>query len=496
MTNLTPMMKQYLEVKDAHKDAILFFRMGDFYEMFFEDAEIASKILGITLTSRDKNRENRVPLCGIPYHSASSYISKLINHGYKVAICEQVEDPKKTVGIVKREVTRIVTPGLVVDTDTLEASENNFLMCISRSKESWGIAFLDLSTGEFKATELVDHGVVQEEALRIGPREILAPKSLNGHGSFQVLLKSMNNYLLTYLDDEIFDFTRSFKLLSEQIKTDSLQNLTSGDMKEALKAAGGIIHYIKTTQKAELNHVNDLVLYRVCDYMIVDEPTKRNLELFSTMQDRSQKGSLIGILDQTVTAMGARKIRNWMNYPLLGIEKIRERLDAVSEFKDETIPRKDLRSLLEEIGDLERINSKISLASANARDLIHLKTSIEKLPKIKELLGKMCSRLAWKIFSQLDELTDIFDLLERSIAEDPPLTLREGGLIKEGYDTGLDELRKVGREGKGWIASLEAKEREKTGINSLKIRFNRVFGYYIEVTKANLGLVPKDYMRK
>ena len=493
MSNLTPMIKQYLEIKEAHKDTILFYRMGDFYEMFFEDAEIASGILDITLTSRDKNKENSVPLCGIPYHSVSPYISKLIDKGYKVAICEQVEDPKKAVGIVKREVTRIITPGLVLDTDTLESTENNFLMSISFNKESWGIAFLDLSTGEFRATEITDYRVLLEEILRVGPREILVPRFLSEHDSFQTLLKSMDKYVLTQMDDDIFDYDKSLKLLSKQINRESLD---FNDMKEAVNAAGGIIHYIKATQKAELCHINHLSFYHVDEYMIVDEPTKRNLELFCTIRDKSKKGSLIGILDETMTAMGGRKIRNWFNYPLLTIDKIRERLDVVSELKDETILRTDLRNLLKGIRDLERINSKISLVTVNGRDLIQLKTSIKYLPKIKEQLGKLTSNPAQEIFSQLDELTDIYNLIEESITDDPPFTIREGGLIKEGYNNSLDEWRKMSKGGKGSIAGLEAKERKKTGINSLKVGFNKVFGYYIEVTRANLDLVPKDYIRK
>jgi DNA mismatch repair protein MutS len=496
ISKITPMIRQYLEIKKAYKDAILFFRMGDFYEMFFEDAQIASNILGITLTSRDKNKENSVPLCGFPYHAASTYISKLIDQGYKVAICEQIEAPDKAVGIVKREVVRVITPGLVVDTDTLEDSENNFLMSISPDKERWGIAFVDLSTGEFKATEIVEDTVLIEETMRVAPKEILAPKSLSSNETFLALFKSNNKYVLTYLDNEIFDYERALKLISKQIKIDILEGLNFDDMKEAIKAAGGIVHYIKATQKAELDHINHLMLYQVHDYMIVDEPTKRNLELFSTMKDNSKKGSLIHILDDTSTAMGSRKIRNWLNYPVLSVDKIRERLDAVEEFKDEKIVRTDLRRLLKEIRDLERINSKVSLATINARDLIQLKTSIKTLPAIKEILKRLSSSLSQRKFSRLDELTDIYNLIENSIAEDPPYTIREGGLIKEGYDETLDQLREIGKGGRSWIATLEAKERKKTGINSLKVGFNKVFGYYIEVTKANLGRVPKDYMRK
>ena len=496
MSNLTPMLQQYLEIKEAHRDAILFFRMGDFYEMFFEDAEIASRVLDITLTSRDKNKEDSVPLCGVPYHAVSPYISKLIDQGYKVAVCEQVEDPKKAKGIVKREVTRVITPGLVVDTDTLEATENNFLMSLSLNTESCGIALLDISTGEFRATELNSRRVLVEEITRVCPREILAPKSFSGQDSFQVLLNSISKYVLTYLDDQIFDYKRSFELLSKQIKKDSLEDLDLDSMKEAVKAAGGIVHYIKTTQKAELNHINRLILYNVHDYMIMDEPTKKNLEIFCTLQDRSKKDSLIGILDQTITAMGGRKIKSWLSYPLLSLEQIRERLDAVSEFKDASICRRNIRELLKDIHDLERINSKISLASVNARALVQLKTSIGKLPGIKGQLKALISNPAYRIFSHLDELRDIYDIIEESIVDDPPFTIREGGLIKEGYDDALDELRRISRDGKGWIARLEVEERKKTGINSLKVRFNKVFGYYIEITKTNLDLVPEDYIRK
>ena len=490
------MLKQYLEIKEAHRDAILFFRMGDFYEMFFEDAETASKVLGITLTTRDKNKENSIPLCGVPFHSATPYISKLIDQGYKVAVCEQVEDPRKAKGIVKREVTRIITPGLVVDTDTLDASENNFLMSISPNKGSFGIAFLDLSTGEFKATELSDYNALAEESIRIGPKEILAPVFFNGDDSSHIFLKSREKYVLTFLDNGIFDYKKSIKLLSMQLKKDPFEDMDFDGMKEAVKAAGSIVHYIKATQKTELNHINHLTLYRVHDYMIMDEPTKRNLELFSTILDGSKKGSLISILDCTVTAMGGRKIRNWLNYPLLSHDKINERLDVVSKFKEGAILRKNLRDLLKDVHDLERINSKISLSSVNARDLIQLKTSIEKLPEIKKRLEGLSSILAQNILSHLDDLKDVYDQIEESITEDPPFTIREGGLIKDGYDERLDALRKISRDGKSWIAGLEAKEKKRTGINSLKIGFNKVFGYYVEVTKTHINRVPDDFIRK
>ncbi|MDY6853527.1 MAG: DNA mismatch repair protein MutS [Thermodesulfobacteriota bacterium] len=496
MSKITPMIRQYLEIKKAYKDAILFFRMGDFYEMFFEDAKIASNILGITLTSRDKNKENSVPLCGFPYHSASAYISKLIDQGYKVAICEQIEDPNKAIGIVKREVVRVITPGLVVDTDAIEDSENNFLMSISSNKEKWGIAFVDLSTGEFKATEIVEDDVLIEETARIAPKEILAPKSLSTNETFLELLQSNDRYILTYIDNGIFEYEKNLKSISKQIKIELLEGLNPDDMKEAIKASGGIVHYIKVTQKAELNHINHLILYQVHDYMVLDEPTKRNLEIFSTMKENSKKGSLIQILDDTSTAMGSRKIRNWLNYPILSIYKIRERIDSVEELKDEKIVRKDLRGVLKEIRDLERINSRISLATINAKDLIQLKLSVKILPEIKGILKGLSSKLCEKIFLRLDDLTDIYKIIESSIAEDPPYTIREGGLIKEGYDETLDQLREIGKGGRSWIATLEAKERKKTRINSLKVGFNKVFGYYIEVTKANLNKVPKDYMRK
>ncbi|MDY7030955.1 MAG: DNA mismatch repair protein MutS [Thermodesulfobacteriota bacterium] len=496
MPSLTPMIRQYLEIKEAHRDAILFFRMGDFYEMFFEDAETASRILDITLTTRDKNKENSIPLCGVPYHSASPYITKLIENGFKVAICEQIEDPKKGKGILERRVTRIITPGLVVDTDSLEASENNFLMSIFLNEKNFGIAFLDLSTGEFKATELNDFKALMEESARINPREIIAPESLNGNGSLKRLLQSLEKYVLTYIDNGVFDYNRSIELLSDHFEKTAFSHHDFDNMKEAVKAAGGVFHYVKNTQKTKLNHLNHLLFYDVTDYMVVDETTKRNLELFYTLQNRSKKGSLIGILDKTITPMGGRTIRKWLSYPLLNISNINKRQDAVSELQDAAIIRRDIRDLLKDVYDLERINSKISLSSVNARDLIQLKTSVERLPHIKKVLERFNSSLAREIFSQLDPLTDIFNLLEESIMEDPPFTIREGGLIKNGYDKTLDELRKISKDGKSWIASLEAKERRRTGINSLKVGFNKVFGYYVEVTKANSDLVPDDYIRK
>ena len=406
------MIKQYLSIKEAHKDAIVFFRMGDFYEMFFEDAVTASQVLDITLTTRDKNKENSVPLCGVPYHSASPYISKLVDNGYKVAICEQVEDPEKGKGILDRRVTRIVTPGLIVDTDSLEASENNFLMSITLNKEVCGIAFLDLSTGEFRATELSDSHAITDEAARIAPREILAPTSLKGKGSFLALLESVPKYVLTYLDDEHFNCNTSFDDLSQQVEKTGPEGVDIDENREAVKAAAGIVYYITSTQKARLHHINNLVFYRLTDYMVVDENAKRNLELFNTIQSRSKKGSLIRILDKTATPMGGRKIRNWLNYPLLNIQKIEERHDAITELKDAVIVRKDLRELLKSIHDLERINSKIALSTVNARDLIQLKTSIEILPEIKRVLERFDSSLMRNLFLQFDILRDIFDLLE------------------------------------------------------------------------------------
>jgi DNA mismatch repair protein MutS len=494
MVRITPAIQQYLEIKEKHQDAILFFRMGDFYEMFFEDAEVASKILEITLTSR--NKESGIPLCGVPYHAGSAYIAKLIDHGYKVAICEQVEEPGSAKGIVKREVTRVVTPGLVDDPDNLKRSENNFLMGIFPNEDRFGISFLDISTGEFRASDLSGLEALSEEVLRIGPKEVLLPCTCKASTPWDECLRQWHPSLVNYLDLSAFDQERSRQRLLNQFGTTSLSGFGSEGLSEGIRAAGAVLHYVRETQKREVGHIKSLLPYRFHDFMIIDDWTKRNLELFETIQERTKTGSLISVLDKANTPMGARMLRRWMNYPVLDSSGIRERLDGVGELKEAGLLRETIRRTLEGVYDMERLISRISLGTANARDMIGLKRSFQTLPGIKGKIETLKSEIVRKIHLELDPLDDLASLIERTIVEDPPVGLREGGLIKEGFDPELDELIRLGRDGKSTIADMALRERERTGIASLKVGYNRVFGYYIEVTKTHSHAIPPDYIRK
>ena len=492
----TPMMKQYLRVKSEYPDAILFFRMGDFYEMFFEDAEIASRELDIALTSRDKGQEDSVPLCGVPWHSSQPYISKLIRKGYRVAVCEQVEDPRNAKGLVKREVVRVLSPGLTDDPEALEAKENNFLMSLAPGGDGLGLGFLDLSTGEFKVCQAANFDIVLEEAIRNEPKEILIPEGFRSARWHNRLRNACNTALFDYLPDSAYGFEQAKALITTQLGEDESKDLLRGDMPGALSAAGAILSYVREHQRINLEHIHSILPYRVGDYMILDEATKRNLELTRTVMGGQKKGSLLGLLDETMTPMGGRRIRTWANYPLLDLGRIRSRMEGVAELKERKIERRELRECLGGVFDLERLISRISMGSANARDLVGLRNSIESLPRIKDLIKGMGKGILARIDGEMDPLTDVAQLIHRSIVDNPPFSLREGGMIKDGYHSELDELRSIRRDGKRWIAQLEAEEKVKTGINFLKVRFNQVFGYYIEVTKSNLSLVPDYYIRK
>ncbi len=494
MANITPLIKQYLEIKAQHPDAILFFRLGDFYEMFFEDALVASKALEITLTTRDKGKKDAVPLCGVPYHKASYYIGKLVEQGFKVAVCDQMEEAQDTREIVKREVTRVVTPGLIVDPEVLEAKDNNFLLCLSGGGKRFGVAYLDLSTGEFKVTEVEDRDTLQDEMERIRAKEILLPKLLEDQTFLKKLAPRLEGCRINYLEEWKFEYRNCYELLIQQFKTISLDGFGCQGLREGIEAAGAILSYLKANQKGELTHINRILPYKCHDYMIIDEATKRNLEIFQSQQRGEEKYSLLALLDQAMTAMGGRKLRSWLNYPLRDLKEIQQRLEAVEALKQKGQIRGDLRELLGKVYDLERLNSRVVVGSANARDLVALKISLQMVPGIKALLRDFNTQFP-KI-EELDELTEIVELLEGAVAENPPLGLREGGLIKEGYDARLEELRAIRRDGKGWIARLEEKERARTGINTLKVGFNKVFGYYLEVTRSNLSRVPEDYIRK
>jgi DNA mismatch repair protein MutS len=490
------MIEQYLRIKSDYPDAILFYRMGDFYEMFFEDAEVASRELEITLTSRNKGDEESAPLCGVPYHAADSYIAKLIQRGHRVAICEQTEDPKLAKGLVKREVVRVVTPGTVVEGDCLEAKSNNYLMAISANGNRFGIALLDISTGEFKVYQVEDYESLMNEAARNDPREILLPEGFQRIPEFGSFKQTMGDRFINMLPDTYFDLTEAKQYLGEYYSSLEETGLDEPENEEALAAAGAVIRYINENDKSALAHIKGLKVLRIHDYMVVDETTKRNLELTQSLAEGKVRGSLLGVLDSSVTAMGARTIRQWLLYPLLDLKEIARRLDAVEELIEKKMERLELRESLKAVYDLERLNTRIAMARATGRDLTSLKESIYRLPNIRNVLEGFTAPLLRQILAGLDDLQDVGRLIEESIREDAPPTLKEGGIIKEGYSRELDDLRQVIREGKTWIAQLEKEEKDRTAINSLKVRFNQVFGYYIEVTKTHLDRVPEDYIRK
>jgi DNA mismatch repair protein MutS len=494
--SLPPAMRQYMEIKADYEDCILLFRMGDFYEMFFEDAVTAAPVLDITLTSRDKGKENSIPLCGFPYHAASSYISKLIEKGFKVAVCEQVEDPKLAKGVVKREVTRVVTPGLVMDADNLKAGENNFLAALSFSGEAIGLAFLDISTGEFRVTNVPDREFFPAQIAGLEFREVLIEEGAHERWTVDILSQPDNRRRINFVAADYFDYGSSLALLQEYFSEKQLRGMNLEKHPASVAAAGAVLRYVTETQKTHPGHINNIQWYEPRGCLILDDIAKRNLELFSTITENSKEGSLFHVLDETVTAMGARRLRWWLNYPLAKPAKIRERLAAVGEIKENHRSRDALRQALSRIYDMERLGGRIAMGVANGRDLIALKNSLLCLPEVKSFLAKFSAPLLVSLGEKIDEMADIASVIEKSISENPPLTLREGGIIKEGCDPELDRLISVMRDGKKWIALLEEKERKRTGINSLKVSFNSIFGYYLEVTKANAHLVPADYIRK
>jgi len=488
---LTPMMKQYFEIKSRYSDpdTILFFRLGDFYEMFFEDAEVASKILDIALTSRNKNNENPVPLCGIPFHSADNYISKLLNSGKKIAICEQVENPAEAKGIVKRDVIRVITPGTVTEPDNLEAHKNNFLAAINLQNNKWGFAIVDVSTGLFRATEFSDIRELNDEISRIEPSEVIVSRTIENTGFFAYAQNDKGNSGLTILDDPKFDPLKLQKIVTEA-EFSKVPDSAKG-------AAGAILDYVEYASKEVLNHIRGIEIYETSKFMIIDESTKRNLELTKTMIDGSRYGSLLWLIDQTRTPMGARLIREWLLHPLTDNIQISERLEAVEELFKDSIASSDIEEILKKISDLERLSGRIAMESASARDLISLKNSLNELPKLTEI-KKEVKGLLHEIFDGLNEksLSQVSEKIEKVVHNEPPISLRDGGIIKTGFSNELDELREISTKGKGYIASLEAEEKKKTGISSLKIRYNRVFGYYIDVTNLHKDKVPENYIRK
>jgi DNA mismatch repair protein MutS len=495
--NLTPMMRQYLEIKAEYPDAILFFRLGDFYEMFLDDALKASRILDIALTSRNKNSDGEdVPFCGIPYHACAPYLAKLIEAGEKVAICEQVEDPRSVKGIVKRAVVKVVTPGLVADLENLSPKENNFLVSLAVVGEKWGIASFDISTGQFRMTESAGRESALAEVECLSPRELLVPEEWRGVPELRDFTLRDDARIVTHISDWVYDNDYLSRQLGTFFGVSSPESLGCAGFPAGLMAVSAVLHYLQETQKGAVRHLTGITPYSTAEFLVMDEATRRNLELTVTMGEGRRKGSLLGLMDRTVTAMGGRKLRQWISYPLVSMTAIGERLDAVEELLGNGELRRLIVTLLDGVSDLERLNGRISLASASAKDLASLRESLFRIPGARESLAGVESPLLRRVHDEIDPLDDLAGLISRGIVDNPPFVLRDGGIIADGYNAELDDLRSISREGKGFIARLEAQERGRTGISSLKIRYNRVFGYYIEVTRSNLTGLPAEYLRK
>ncbi|HEX9058616.1 MAG TPA: DNA mismatch repair protein MutS, partial [Clostridia bacterium] len=497
MANLTPMMQQYLDVKEQYSDCILFFRLGDFYEMFFSDAETASRELEITLTGRDCGLAERAPMCGVPFHSADTYITRLINKGFKVAICEQVEDPNEAKGIVRREVIKVVTPGTVTESSMLDDKKNNYLMSIYRfNTYHFGIASVDISTGEFFSTSINwgnTIGKLMDEIARFLPAEIVVNRETYEDENLTKEIKQRFNTYITHFDEECFGSGFSEDRINSHFE-EKKDFEFEGNID--INASGALLEYLYRTQKAGLPHIRTINRYRIEDYMVLDVTARRNLEISETMRDKSKKGTLLWVLDRTMTSMGARTLRRWVDQPLINKSDIDFRLDAVEELKSRFMMRMELRELLKKVYDMERLLSRVILQNANGRDLTALKVSIGQIPNIKGILSDAKSGHLFNNFNELDTLDDVYELIEASIIDEPPVSVKDGGIIKTGYNEDVDRLRNASVEGKTWIAQIEAQEKEKTGIRNLKVGFNKVFGYFIEVTKSNINNVPDYYIRK
>lgn len=496
MAQLTPMMQQYVDTKEQHKDCILFYRLGDFYEMFFEDAVIASKELEITLTGKNCGLEERAPMCGIPYHAVDGYLTKLVNRGYKVAICEQVEDPKQAKGIVKREVIRIVTPGTNLNTQTLDETRNNYLMSIIWGEDLCGLSAVDITTGDYYVTEVDSKRKLLDEVYKFMPSEIVCNSSFYMSGIDVEELRLRHNISINSLEDWYYDTEMCEKVLKEHFHVGALDGLGLKDHTIGVNAAGAVLQYLYETQKNSLSHLTHIIPYITSKYMLIDSSSRRNLELVETMREKQKRGSLLWVLDKTKTAMGARLLRSYVEQPLIDETQINERLDAIEEFNNNVITREEIREYLNSIYDLERLMGKISYKSANPRDLIAFLSSLAMLPHIKCLIESFETPMFKEVYQELDPLKDLHDLIECAIENDPPIGVKEGGIIKEGYHEEVDSLRHAKTDGKVWLANLETTERDKTGIKNLKIKFNRVFGYYFEVTNSYAELVPSHWIRK
>ncbi len=496
MAGLSPMMAQYVETKKQYSDCILFYRLGDFYEMFFEDALTASKELEITLTGKECGLEERAPMCGVPHHAVETYLNKLVQKGYKVAIAEQIDDPKTTKGLVRREVIRVVTPGTITSAQALDETKNNYLMGIVYLDDVFGISTADISTGDFLVTEVHGERELIDEIHKFAPSEIICNEAFFMSGVELEDLKNRLHIVISSLDHRFFADDTCRKILKEHYGVSQLDGLGLADYDSGVIAAGAVMSYLYETQKSSLSHITTITPYTTGEYMILDTSTRRNLELVETMREKQKRGTLLWVLDKTKTAMGARLLRTYLEQPLIQKSSILARQNAIEEFNKNYISREEIGEYLNPIYDLERLIGRISYKTANPRDLISFRNSLAMLPYIKQLLGEMKSELLVHLWEELDPLEDIHELVERAIVEEPPISVRDGGIIRDGYDEEADKLRHAKTEGKTWLAELETRERDKTGIKSLKIKYNKVFGYYFEVTNSFKDLVPEYFIRK
>lgn len=499
MAEYSPMMQHYLDTKSKYKDCILFYRLGDFYEMFFDDAITTSRELELTLTGKDCGQEERAPMCGIPFHAAENYIAKLITKGYKVAICEQLEDPKQAKGIVKRDVIRVVTPGTVIETNLLEEKKNNYIMAIYKTGIFFGIAVCDISTGDFYGAEIKEtnnFAKLLDEISRYSPAEIVVNNMMYASIDEINKIKERFNLYISKAEESTFSEDTDRLLKEYEIIDDAQNKIKNLKNNISVLAINALLTYLNDTQKTRLDHINKIIIYNQVKYMALDINARRNLELTEKMRDKSKKGTLLWFLDKTSTSMGGRLLRRWINDPLVDVNEINLRLEAVKELKNSIILRGDIIEALKKVYDIERLAAKIAYGSANGRDLISLKNSAKQLPMVKQVLSETNSVLLSSIYQNLDVLDDIYALIDKAIVDEPPISVKEGDLIKIGYDEEIDKLKTATTQGKNWIIELEAKEREKTGIKGLKVGFNKVFGYFIEVTKSNLSQVPDRFIRK
>ena len=496
MAEYTPMMQQYLDTKAQYPDCILFYRLGDFYEMFFEDALTASRELEITLTGKNCGQEERAPMCGVPYHSVDGYLTRLVAKGYKVAICEQVEDPKSAKGIVKREVIRVVTPGTILDAQAIDETKNNYLMCIVYIADRYGIAVADVTTGDYFVTELPDSGKLKDEIARFMPSEIICNESFYMSGMDLEDLKERLHIVISSLEPDYFDDAVCKEKLKGHFHVSSLDGLGLKDYDCGVISAGALLQYLLETQKNQLSHMTHITPYTTGKYMMLDSSTRRNLELCETLREKQKRGSLLWVLDKTRTAMGARTLRKYIEQPLIEKAEILRRLDTVDELKEQAITREEIREYLSPVYDLERLITRITYGTANPRDLTAFAGSLSMLPPLSYLLQEMKAPLLQEIYQEMDPLEDLCALVQQAIADEPPIAMKEGNIIRDGYSEEVDTLRRAKSDGKSWLAKLEEDEREKTGIKNLRIKYNKVFGYYLEVTNSYKDLVPDYYTRK